>query len=190
MDHKVRRPTAHTTGEALLRICADTLCCWGGGGLLQADRPDELERIRKAGGFVIHKRVMGELAISRAIGDKDFKAADFKLVIADPEIVTDTVSEGDEFIVLACDGLYDVMTNEQIVQWFSDQIKIQAVRNAYHTRPLSPSPLTTFPVWRVLLYWCTESGRRFDLSDCRCRHREWWWCDCIRCDDRTARTTR
>ena len=41
----------------------------------KADRPDEVERIRAAGGFVVHKRVMGELAISRAIGDLDFKVA-------------------------------------------------------------------------------------------------------------------
>jgi len=84
----------------------------------KADRPDELERIRKAGGFVIHKRVMGELAISRAIGDKDFKATDFKLVISEPEIVTGTLNEQtDEFVVLACDGLYDVMSNDEIVSF-------------------------------------------------------------------------
>ena len=34
----------------------------------KADRADEVDRIRRAGGFVVHKRVMGELAISRAIG--------------------------------------------------------------------------------------------------------------------------
>ena len=36
-------------------------------------REDETERIKRAGGMVIHKRVMGELAVSRAFGDRAFK---------------------------------------------------------------------------------------------------------------------
>ena len=36
-------------------------------------REDEAARIKAAGGFIINKRVMGELAVSRAFGDSDFK---------------------------------------------------------------------------------------------------------------------
>jgi serine/threonine protein phosphatase PrpC len=36
-------------------------------------REDEAQRIRDAGGFVINNRVMGELAVSRAFGDSEFK---------------------------------------------------------------------------------------------------------------------
>ncbi|CAM9986614.1 unnamed protein product, partial [Ectocarpus fasciculatus] len=36
-------------------------------------REDETERIKRAGGMVIQKRVMGELAVSRAFGDRAFK---------------------------------------------------------------------------------------------------------------------
>lgn len=36
-------------------------------------REDEAQRIRDAGGFVINNRVMGELAVSRAFGDCEFK---------------------------------------------------------------------------------------------------------------------
>ena len=36
-------------------------------------REDESKRIREAGGFVINNRVMGELAVSRAFGDSEFK---------------------------------------------------------------------------------------------------------------------
>lgn len=36
-------------------------------------REDEAKRIKDAGGFVINNRVMGELAVSRAFGDADFK---------------------------------------------------------------------------------------------------------------------
>ena len=53
--------------------------CRGGGQCVELtsdhkpSRPDEAARVRAAGGFILHKRVMGELAITRAFGDKSFK---------------------------------------------------------------------------------------------------------------------
>ncbi|GMH94028.1 hypothetical protein TrST_g4054 [Triparma strigata] len=106
-------------------------------------RPDEAKRVREAGGFILHKRVMGELAISRAFGDKGFKSgvrgmlggdsdssedgkeggspmdaemSSAPLVIAEPEvteILTDPRS--DEFILIACDGLFDVFSSSDAV---------------------------------------------------------------------------
>ncbi|KFK27433.1 hypothetical protein AALP_AA8G381900 [Arabis alpina] len=74
------------------------------------DRPDELERIQAAGGRVIYwdgPRVLGVLAMSRAIGDNYLKP----YVISKPEVtVTDRVKE-DDFIILASDGLWDVVSN-------------------------------------------------------------------------------
>ena len=37
------------------------------------NRVDEAKRVRDTGGFVIHGRIMGELAVSRAFGDSTFK---------------------------------------------------------------------------------------------------------------------
>ncbi|KAL0735155.1 hypothetical protein Bca4012_011365 [Brassica carinata] len=75
------------------------------------DRPDELDRIQAAGGRVIFwdgPRVLGVLAMSRAIGDNYLKP----YVISKPEVtVTDRV-KGDEFLILASDGLWDVVSNE------------------------------------------------------------------------------
>ncbi|KAK4754595.1 hypothetical protein SAY87_002699 [Trapa incisa] len=75
------------------------------------DRPDELLRIQNAGGRVIYwdgSRVMGVLAMSRAIGDNYLKP----YVIPDPEVtVTDRTAE-DECLILASDGLWDVVSNE------------------------------------------------------------------------------
>lgn len=89
----------------------------------KADRPDEVERIRAAGGFVVHKRVMGELAISRAIGDMDFKEKGFLFVLADPEVAKRELKEEEDVLVLACDGLYDVMTNDKVGEWVRDGLK-------------------------------------------------------------------
>lgn len=75
------------------------------------DRPDELNRIQEAGGRVIYwdgARVLGVLAMSRAIGDSYLKP----FVISEPEVtVTDRTAE-DECLILASDGLWDVVTNE------------------------------------------------------------------------------
>ncbi|KAI4347063.1 hypothetical protein L6164_007912 [Bauhinia variegata] len=77
------------------------------------DRPDELLRIEEAGGKVINwngARVCGVLAMSRAIGDGYLRP----WIIPVPEITFTTRSEEDECLILASDGLWDVMTNEEV----------------------------------------------------------------------------
>lgn len=70
----------------------------------------ELERIVSAGGFVKGRRVDGDLAVSRGLGDFVFKSEESlpphkQRVIAEPEFVTYPRDHTkDEFIVLACDG--------------------------------------------------------------------------------------
>ncbi|XP_057473384.1 probable protein phosphatase 2C 24 isoform X2 [Actinidia eriantha] len=75
------------------------------------DRPDELNRIQAAGGRVIYwdgPRVLGVLAMSRAIGDYYLKP----YVSCDPEVtVTDRTAE-DDCLILASDGLWDVVSND------------------------------------------------------------------------------
>ena len=82
--------------------------------------PKEKERIEKAGGQVKFNRVNGDLAVSRALGDFVYKrcaTADAKeqAVTAFPEVITETRSSADEFIVLACDGIWDVMSSQEVV---------------------------------------------------------------------------
>ncbi|VVB01872.1 unnamed protein product [Arabis nemorensis] len=74
------------------------------------DRPDELDRIEGAGGRVIYwdcPRVLGVLAMSRAIGDNYLKP----FVSCEPE-VTITDRSDDDCLILASDGLWDVVPNE------------------------------------------------------------------------------
>ncbi|KAH9620166.1 hypothetical protein KSS87_018254 [Heliosperma pusillum] len=75
------------------------------------DRPDEFARIEAAGGRVINwngYRVLGVLATSRSIGDHYLKP----YVSSTPEITISQRTEADEFLILASDGLWDVITNE------------------------------------------------------------------------------
>jgi serine/threonine protein phosphatase PrpC len=79
----------------------------------------ELDRIISAGGFVKSKRIDGDLAVSRGLGDFTFKAQPElpnhkQKVIHDPDFLVYPRDErNDEFIVLACDGVWDVASNGQ-----------------------------------------------------------------------------
>ncbi|KAF5832962.1 phosphatase 2C-like domain-containing protein [Dunaliella salina] len=66
-------------------------------------------RIEAAGGYVWWDRVMGELAVSRAIGDHCFSP----YVIPEPEVVCLRRAFSDQLIILATDGMWDVFTNEE-----------------------------------------------------------------------------
>lgn len=80
-------------------------------------RHDERARILAAGGIVFRGRVLGRLAVTRAIGDLPLKrgANDKPLVTAEPEIHETSVTADDEFLLLACDGVYDVMESQAAV---------------------------------------------------------------------------
>lgn len=78
------------------------------------DQTDERQRIEDAGGFVMWAgtwRVGGVLAVSRAFGDRLLK----QYVVADPEIQEEKIDSSLEFLILASDGLWDVVTNEEAV---------------------------------------------------------------------------
>ncbi|CAI6005780.1 unnamed protein product [Closterium sp. NIES-65] len=78
------------------------------------EREDEMKRVEKAGGRVIFwngYRVLGVLAMSRAIGDRYLKP----YVIPEPEVTITQRHPDDELVVLASDGLWDVISNEAAV---------------------------------------------------------------------------
>lgn len=82
---------------------------------------EEQTRIELAGGRVQMKRVDGELAVSRALGDFQYKPASMPpvkcKVTGNPDIkIVEKEATGDEFLVLACDGIWDVMSNEEVIE--------------------------------------------------------------------------
>jgi len=72
------------------------------------EREDEAARIRSAGGRIVRSngalRVMGMLAMSRAVGDHYLRP----YVIAEPEVSCMVRCHGDQVLILATDGLWDV----------------------------------------------------------------------------------
>ncbi|XP_011791416.1 PREDICTED: protein phosphatase 1B [Colobus angolensis palliatus] len=91
--------------------------------------PREKERIQNAGGSVMIQRVNGSLAVSRALGDYDYKCVDGKgpteqLVSPEPEVYEILRAEEDEFIILACDGIWDVMSNEELCEFVKSRLEV------------------------------------------------------------------
>ncbi|OOF93081.1 hypothetical protein ASPCADRAFT_53644 [Aspergillus carbonarius ITEM 5010] len=86
---------------------------------------NEGKRIANAGGLILNNRVNGVLAVTRALGDAYLK----DLVTGHP-YTTETViqPDSDEFIILACDGLWDVC---------SDQEAVDLVRNVHDAQDAS-----------------------------------------------------
>jgi protein phosphatase 1L len=77
------------------------------------NRESERRRITQAGGTVTFMgcwRVNGVLATSRGFGDRELK----KVVSAEPEIRHRTLMEGDDYLVLASDGIWDVLSNQNV----------------------------------------------------------------------------
>lgn len=90
----------------------------------RTDDEEEVQRIEEAGGFMFKGRVLGVLAVTRSLGDHCMK----NYVIARPhtrEITIDLPNDKEQeqapsFLILACDGLWDV---------FDDQIAVNFVLN-------------------------------------------------------------
>lgn len=82
----------------------------------------ERARICAAGGFVEAGRVNGNLALSRAIGDFEFKRSaslppEEQIVTVFPDVMEHEISPDDEFLILACDGIWDCMDSQEVVEF-------------------------------------------------------------------------
>ncbi|KAL9256687.1 putative protein phosphatase 2C 8 [Drosera capensis] len=112
--------------EVVVGNCGDSravLCSGGSAFRLSSDhkpdRPDELARIKVAGGRVINyngPRVMGVLATSRSIGSDSGDHYLRPYVISRPEVNVYRRTSDDEFLILATDGLWDVMSDQEACQ--------------------------------------------------------------------------
>ena len=78
--------------------------------------PEEKRRIEKAGGSIYfdgHDYRIKDLSLSRAVGDIDAEP----FVSSKPEVFKYKLEKNDKFIVLGCDGLYDCLSNQDIINF-------------------------------------------------------------------------
>uniref|UniRef100_A0A5S6QIQ7 protein-serine/threonine phosphatase n=1 Tax=Trichuris muris TaxID=70415 RepID=A0A5S6QIQ7_TRIMR len=92
---------------------------------------DEIEkdRIEKAGGSITGDgRVNGGLNLSRAIGDHFYKSNEGlpvkdQMISALPDIKIHELEKGDEFLVIACDGIWNSMSSQEVIDFISQRVK-------------------------------------------------------------------
>ncbi|AQZ16031.1 PTC1 (YDL006W) [Zygosaccharomyces parabailii] len=76
----------------------------------------EMQRVEKAGGLIMKSRVNGMLAVTRSFGDKFFDG----LVVGNPFTTSVQLTNNDEFLILACDGLWDVIDDQDACELIRD----------------------------------------------------------------------
>ncbi|OQR86033.1 protein phosphatase 2C [Achlya hypogyna] len=91
--------------------------------------PNEKRRIEAANGRVLNngRYIFGYLGVSRAFGDRMLKE-DLRrpIVISQPDVVVRDRSPGDEFLLIACDGLFEVFTPATAVDFVRSRLETMA----------------------------------------------------------------
>ena len=120
----------------------------------------EIDRIKRAGGFVSNCRVDGELAVSRAFGDAKYKRdisrkMSEQKVIALPSVVEGLSLNVGDILLLACDGLFDSMNSNQIDTFIRGTLISTLVKQKQSTQH-------TNSVWNVSESLAEVAGKLID----------------------------
>ena len=109
------------------------LCRKGGQayGLSEDHKPQqegEMRRITESGGFVNGAgRINGNLNLSRSLGDLKYKqnssiGKSEQMITAEPDITVTKIEPTDRFFILACDGIWDCLTNQGACDFVTEKL--------------------------------------------------------------------
>jgi len=107
------------------------ICKMGVGYQMSHDhKPDwakEKNRIYKSGGWVNEGRIKGNLNLSRSLGDFEYKqdknlSPKDQMITAYPEINIELLDDTCEFIILACDGIWDCLTPQEACDFVRNKL--------------------------------------------------------------------
>ncbi|PSR91813.1 Protein like [Actinidia chinensis var. chinensis] len=80
----------------------------------------ERKRIEASGGYISDGYLNGQLNIARALGDwhmEGLKGSSGGPLSAEPELVTARLTQEDEFLIIGCDGIWDVFMSQNAVDF-------------------------------------------------------------------------
>ncbi|TKY74692.1 phosphatase 2C 22 [Spatholobus suberectus] len=80
----------------------------------------EKKRIEASGGYVYDGYLNGQLNVARALGDwhmEGMKSKEGGPLTAEPELMTTKLTAEDEFLIIGCDGIWDVFRSQNAVDF-------------------------------------------------------------------------
>ena len=91
------------------------------------DSAKEKNRVYKSGGWVNEGRIKGNLNLSRSLGDFEYKqdknlSQKDQMITAFPEINIELIDDNCEFIILACDGIWDCLTPQEACDYVKNKL--------------------------------------------------------------------
>lgn len=93
----------------------------------RCDNPDEVARIKAQGGIMLDSRVGGVLAVTRAFGDHSLKKSG---VSAIPHVLKYTLKPFDKFMIIASDGVWDELSDQDAVNYCKEDVSTKAIAQA------------------------------------------------------------
>lgn len=82
----------------------------------KASEMQEVKRVEASGGFIRGKRLQGVLTVTRSFGDHSLK----KYVLARPFTSATQLTSDDDVLLIACDGVWDVFTDQEAIDFVRD----------------------------------------------------------------------
>jgi serine/threonine protein phosphatase PrpC len=117
----------------------------------------EKRRIENAGGYINQVgRINGNLNLSRSLGDLKYKAVlgldpAEQMITAEPDITITPMVPSDEFVIIGCDGIWDVLTSQQACDFVRQRLSVTAG---------SPPPTLESIVEDVCVYCLSENPKK------------------------------
>ena len=118
----------------------------------------ERQRLVASGAFVARNRVNAVLAVSRALGDHALK----KFVISEPNFWEGDLGPSDAFLIIACDGLWDVIQDQEAVDLVADKTTAKEMSDFLVSEALARGSTDNISVMAVRFCW--ESRRSSPLN--------------------------
>ena len=126
INEKNKRMYFANAGDSRAVICKNGI----GYQMSHDHKPDsakEKNRIYKSGGWVNEGRIKGNLNLSRSLGDFEYKQdknlnPKDQMITAYPEINIEIIDDTCEFIIIACDGIWDCLTPQAACDYVRNRL--------------------------------------------------------------------
>jgi protein phosphatase 1G len=126
INEKNKRMYFANAGDSRAVICKNGI----GYQMSHDHKPDsakEKNRVYKSGGWVNEGRIMGNLNLSRSLGDFEYKqdknlSPKDQMITAYPEINIEIIDDTCEFVIIACDGIWDCLTPQEACDYVRNNL--------------------------------------------------------------------